>query len=181
MLAWMFFGLSFVITQAVFSLYVQDQFGFTNLTTGSLFALIGVVAFINQTVLLHRFWTRHFSDEQLQSIMPLVLAAALVCLGIGVLPIFLLGLALLGAGQGVFRVVLTSIVAGKAPLHMKGEVIGVISGVFSACSVIAPAIAGPLYEVSHHLPYAAGAVFMVAAYFASQRSAKTAVEWVPLP
>jgi len=181
MLAWTLFGLSFVITQAVFSLFVEDEFGFTNLATGLMFAVIGVVALVNQTVLLHKFWTRRFSDEQLQTFMPVILAAGLFCLAIGSLPAFILGLVLLGAGQGVFRVVLTSIVAGKAPPHMKGEVIGVISGVFSACSVLAPAVAGPLYEVSHHLPYVAGGVLMVAAFFVARQSSRTESEWVPLP
>ncbi len=181
MLAWSLFGLAFVITQAVFSLFVQDQFGFTNLATGLMFAVIGVVALVNQTILLHRFWTIRFSDEQLQTMMPILLAAGLFCLGIGNLFVFIVGLVLLGAGQGVFRVALTSIVAGKAPPHMKGEVIGVIGGVFSACSVIAPAIAGPMYEVSHHLPYFAGAVLMVAAYFVAQRSAKSQAPWAVLP
>jgi len=181
MLAWTFFCLSFVITQAVFSLFVQDQFQFGNIETGFSFALIGLFALVNQTVLLHRFWMRKFSDERLQTLMLIVLAVGLVCLAVGVLPFFLIGLMLLGAGQGVFRVVLTSIVAGKAPSHMKGEVIGVISGVFSACSVIAPAVAGPLYEVSHHLPYITGAVLMVAAYFAAQRSEKVEVDWAPRP
>lgn len=181
MLAWTLFGLSFVITTAIFSLYVQDQFGYTNLATGLLFTVIGLVGFANQTFLLKRFWSRRYSDAQLQTMMPIVLALGLTFLATGYLPVFLLGLVLLGAGQGVFRVVVTSIVAGKAPPHMKGEVIGVVSGVFSACSVVAPAVAGPLYEFSHHLPYLVGALLMVAAYFASKRSAKTEAEWVPRP
>ena len=181
MLAWTLFGLSFVITTAIFSLYLQDQFGFTNLMTGLLFTVIGLVGFVNQTFLLRRFWSRRYSDAQLQTMMPIILAMGLALLATGNFPVFIVGLVLLGTGQGVFRVVLTSIVAGKAPPHMKGEVIGVVSGVFSACSVVAPIIAGPLYEISHHLPYVAGALLMVAAYIVSQRSAKTEAEWMPLP
>jgi hypothetical protein len=64
---------------------------------------------------------------------------------------------------------------------MKGEVIGVVSGVFSACSVVAPVMAGPMYEVSHHLPYIVGSVLMLVAFFASQRSAKTEEAWIPRP
>jgi MFS family permease len=104
-----------------------------------------------------------------------------VCLGIGNLPAFIVGLILLGGAQGVFRVVLTSIVAGKAPQHMKGEVIGVISGVFSACSVVGPAIAGPLYEFNHHLPYYVGGVFMIGAFVASLMSSRHGGEWIARP
>ena len=181
MLAWMFFGLAFVITTAIFSLYVQDQWGYTNLATGLLFTVIGLVGFVNQTFLLRTFWSRRFTDHQLQNIMPVILAIGLALLATGSLPIFILGLVLLGAGQGVFRVVVTSIVAGKAPTHMKGEVMGVVGAVFSACSVVGPILAGPLYESGHFFPYIAGAVFMVGAYFAALRSAKTEQEWVPLP
>jgi MFS family permease len=181
MLAWVFFGLAFVMTTAMFSLYVQDQFGYTNLATGLLFTVIGVVGFTNQTFLLRQFWSRRYTDGQLQTMMPLVLVVGLALLATGVLWMFIVGLALLGLGQGVFRVVLTSIVAGKAPGHMKGEVIGVISGVFSACSVVAPVIAGPMYQVSHHLPYIVGSVLMLVAFFASQRSAKTEEAWLPRP
>ncbi len=181
MLAWSFFGLAFVITTAIFSLYVQDQFGYTNLATGLLFTVIGLVGFVNQTFLLRAFWSKRFTDHQLQTIMPVILAVALALLASGRLPLFVLGLVFLGAGQGVFRVVVTSIVAGKAPGHKKGEVIGVVGAVFSACSVVAPMIAGPLYEVSHQTPYVAGALFMVGAYFAAQKSTRTEQDWVPLP
>jgi hypothetical protein len=70
---------------------------------------------------------------------------------------------------------LTSIVAGKEPGHMMREVISVV---FLACNVVAPVIAGPVYEVSHHLPYLVGALLML---FASKRSAKTEEAWLPRP
>ena len=181
MIAWVFFGIAFVMTTAIFSLYVRDQFGYTNLATGLLFAVIGLVGFSNQTFLLRHFWSPRFTDGQLQTMMPVILTAGLALLASGVLPLFIAGLVLLGAGQGIFRVVLTSIVAGKAPGQMKGEVIGVISGVFSACSVIGPLLAGPMYEVSHHLPFIAGAVLMIFAFFSSQRSDKTEEAWYPRP
>jgi hypothetical protein len=73
---------------------------------------------------------------------------------------------------------LTSIVAGKEPGHMMREVISVV---FLACNVVAPVIAGPMYEVSHHLPYLVGALLMLVALFASKRSAKTEEAWLPRP
>ena len=182
MLSWMFFGLSFVMTTAMFSLYVQDEFGYTNLATGLLFTVVGLVSFANQTFLIRRVWSRRFTDGQLQTIMPLIVTAGLALLASGNLAVFIAGLVLLGVGQGVFRVVLTSIVAGKAPPNMKGEVIGVISGVFSACSVIAPALAGPIYEMNRALPFIIGALLMLAAYGASLYSVRTEKEtWLPRP
>ncbi|HUI63351.1 MAG TPA: hypothetical protein VL126_00800, partial [Bacteroidota bacterium] len=70
----------------------------------------------------------------------------------------------------------------KAPSNMKGEVIGVISGVFSACSVIAPALAGPIYEMNRALPFIIGALLMLTAYGASLYSVRTEKEtWFPRP
>jgi DHA1 family tetracycline resistance protein-like MFS transporter len=171
MVAWTLFGLSFVTTQSVFALFVRDVFGFSGLQTGFAFALLGILALVNQSLLLPRLWLKRFTNVQLQTLMPLLLAIGLLSMATDSLAVFLVGLVLLGTGQGVFRVVLTSIVAGKSPPQTKGEIIGVLSGVFSACNIVAPLIAGPLYELNHHIPYIVGSVLMFLAFVLSLQCA----------
>lgn len=150
---WASFALAFVIGQSVFALFVKDVFGFSAFGTGMAFALIGVVVVINQTLLLQRFWLKKFDETRLQTIMLMILAASLVCIGVEVLPIFYIGLLGLGTGQAVLRVVVTSQVAGGAGPSRRGEAIGILSAIMSASMVVAPIVAGVLFELNHVAPY----------------------------
>jgi MFS family permease len=132
---------------------VKDVFGFTAFATGMSFAFIGVVVVLNQAILLQRFWLKKFTEARLQILMLVVLALGLLCIAVEILPLFYIGLLGLGTGQAVLRVVVTSQVAGGAGPLRRGESIGILSAVMSASMVVAPVVAGILFEINRVAPY----------------------------
>ena len=150
---WTTFAVAFVLGQSVFALFVKDVFGFDSFESGMAFAFIGVVLVINQAFLLQRFWLKKFDESRLQVIMLVILVFALVCIALESLPLFVVGLIGLGTGQAVLRVVVTSQVAGTAGPTRRGETIGILASIMSASMVVAPVIAGVLFEIDPVVPY----------------------------
>ncbi|MBI2618587.1 MAG: MFS transporter [Ignavibacteriales bacterium] len=159
-IAWILFGLSFMASQSVFALYAEAAFGFTSFTTGLLFTGMGIVTVLNQAFLLRRFWLRRFREDQLEFLMEVVLTLGLACMALRSLPLFSAAIILLASSQSILRVVITSRVAGLAPPPMKGEVLGIMTSLMAASMVIAPIIAGVLFELNISLPFVFGVLLM---------------------
>lgn len=160
---WVMFGLANITSQTVFSLFVSKEFGFDAFVTGLTFTGMGVIVAINQGVLLKRLWLKKFTEPMLEKIM---LWALIIGLGLFVtksLTLFLIATLFIGTGQSVFRVVLTSQVAGAADPESKGEKLGMLSSLMSLCMVVGPTISGPLFEVNDTLPYYLAGVYLFVA------------------
>jgi DHA1 family tetracycline resistance protein-like MFS transporter len=151
---WILFALAFMATQSVFALYAEQAFGFDSFTTGLLFTLSGAFMALNQAVLLKRVWLRYFTERRLEVIMLWSLLTGFVLIGSHILPLFIIGVPVAAVSQAILRVVMTSEAAGRAHPQMKGEVIGIMSSLMAASLVIAPIIAGVLFEWNDILPYA---------------------------
>ena len=161
-LTWLMFALAFVTGQSVFALFAKDVFGFTAFQAGLAFTFVGVVVVLNQTLLLNRFWLARYSEQQLISIMLVILAVALLCIASEILLLFFVGLVGLGTGQAVLRVVVTSEVSGAGGQERKGETIGILSALMSGAMVVAPVVAGALFEIDHAVPYFFAVFFLLA-------------------
>ncbi|MBI4418524.1 MAG: MFS transporter [Ignavibacteriales bacterium] len=158
--AWILFGVSFMASQSVFALFAEASFGFSSFQTGLLFSGMGVFTALNQAVLLRPLWLRHFPEAELEFLMTIVLTVALALIALRILPLFYLSVILLASAQSILRVVLTSRVAGIAPAHIKGEVLGIMTSLMAASMVIAPLVAGLLFELDISLPFLVGTVLM---------------------
>jgi DHA1 family tetracycline resistance protein-like MFS transporter len=164
---WSFFAFAIVTSQAVFGLFVKDVFGFSAFKTGMMFTLVGVVIVINQGFILKKFWLVKFTEMQLEIIMLIVLAVSSLLVSTEILALFLLSLIGSGTGQAVLRVVITSQAAAAADPAKKGETIGILSALMSAYMVIAPLLAGYLYEINYSCPYIVSAILLLlGVYFA---------------
>jgi len=108
---------------------------------------------INQAFLLKRVWLKYFDERRLEVIMWWSFLAGFVFMGSHYLPLFVVGVPLAGVSQGLLRVAITSQTAGRADPRMKGEVIGIASSLMSASLIVAPVIAGLLFEWNDVLPY----------------------------
>jgi MFS family permease len=159
-ISWILFAVSIASSQSVFALYGQHAFGFDALTTGLVFALTGTFAVINQGVLLKRLWLPRFTEERLEVLMIAMLGASFLLMGLRTVSLFILALPFFATGQSVLRVVVTSQVAGRADPLMKGEAIGILSSLMSACMIIGPILSGALFEMHDSLPYLAATVVM---------------------
>lgn len=150
---WVLFALAFMATQSVFALYAEHAFGFDSFTTGLFFTLSGVFMALNQAVLLKRVWLKYFDERKLELIMLWSFFAGFVFMGSHMLPLFVIGVPVAGVSQAILRVVMTSQAAGQAQPQMKGEVIGIMSSLMAASLVVAPVIAGVLFEWNDVLPF----------------------------
>lgn len=160
-LRWVFFALAFMASQSVFALYAAHAFGLSAFATGMLFTGMGVVMALNQAVLLKYVWLKYFSEERLEVMMTAMLGVGFFLMSMRYLFPFYLGVPLIACGQSILRVVITSRAAGLAPPHMKGEVIGTLTSLMAASMVIAPVVAGALFEVKDNIPYLIGLSLMV--------------------
>jgi len=164
---WSFFAFAIVTSQAVFGLFVKDVFGFNAFQTGMMFTMIGVIVVINQGFLLNKFWLRKFSESALEIMMLIVLACSSLLVSTELLPLFYISFLGLGTGQAILRVVITSQAAAAADPSKKGETMGILSALMSAYMVIAPLLAGILYEMYYSGPYILSAVLLfLGVYFA---------------
>ncbi len=159
---WMMFGLANVIAQTVFSLFVSKEFGFDAFVTGLTFTAMGIIVAVNQTVLLKRVWLKHFREPALEKIMLWMLIIGVGLVATKSLWFFLAATLFLGTGQSVFRVVLTSQIAGTADPQSKGEKLGMLSSLMSVCMVLGPVFSGPLFEISDTYPYYVAGIFLAA-------------------
>jgi MFS family permease len=157
---WVMFGLANVMAQTVFSLFVSKEFGFDAFVTGLTFTGMGVIVAINQAVLLKRVWLKYFREPVLEKIMLWVLVVGVGLVVTKSLWFFLAATLFLGTGQSVFRVVLTSQVAGTADPQSKGEKLGMLSSMMSLCMVLGPVLSGPLFEMNDAYPYYVAALFL---------------------
>jgi DHA1 family tetracycline resistance protein-like MFS transporter len=166
---WIMFGLANITSQTVFSLFVSKEFGFDAFVTGLTFTGMGVIVAINQGFLLKRFWLKKFSEPVLEKIM---LWALIIGIGLFVtksLILFLIATLFIGTGQSVFRVVLTSQVAGTADPQSKGEKLGMLSSLMSMCMIIGPILSGPLFEINDAIPYYVAALYLAIGLFMTWR------------
>jgi len=166
-LTWSFFSFAFVTNQAIFGLFVKDVFGFSAFRTGMLFTISGVIVVTNQAFLLNKFWLVKFTESRLEIIMLVALAMSSLLVSTEILPLFYLSFLGSGTGQAILRVVITSQVAAAADPSKKGETIGILAALMSAYMVIAPILAGLMYEIHYSAPYILSAVLLILGiYFA---------------
>jgi DHA1 family tetracycline resistance protein-like MFS transporter len=166
---WIIFGLSLVTGQSVFALFVKDVFSFSAFQTGLSFAFVGIIVALNQTLLLNKFWLKRFGNRSIQMLMLAVLAASYMLFATKSEWMFYISLLAFGTGQAVLRIVITNIVAGNAGPERRGEAIGVLSALMSACMAVAPVFSGYLFEIDHTVPYIIAVVFLLIGVWIVQR------------
>jgi len=164
-LVFFLFGVAFVTTNSVFALYTDKVFGFSAQQTGMLFTATGVIVLLNQTFFLKKFWLKYFSEYRMMVMMLAIIGVGLLMMATPWLILFLLALLPYGTGQAVFRVALTSTVSMIGDTTRKGERMGILGSLISASMVIAPIIAGALFELTYWLPFLFGGLTALFALF----------------
>lgn len=167
--AWFLFGLAITGLQSVFALYAQATFGFNQFAVGMLFTGIGVIVALNQIVALRYFWLKYFQEPTLELLMLGVFAGGFLLMTAAKLPLFVAGLMGVAFGQSVLRVVMNSQIVAKSDANAKGEVLGVTSSIASLSMVVGSLIAGSLFGFDRHIPFIAGALFLLGAFFVLHR------------
>jgi MFS family permease len=152
-LTWLLFGIAFSAMNAVFSLYIQDQFGWGHVISGSLLTGVGIVIAINQGFAIKNFWLKYFKEHHLAKYLILVLSFGFLIMNIPIVSGFLIGLLIVSFSQSVARIALTGQTVAVSDKNAHGEVMGVLSALMSLGMIVGPLFAGFLFEYSRSLPF----------------------------
>lgn len=169
---WFLFSLAFVTVNSIFALFSQEVFGFNSFQTGLLFTVIGIVIVLNQVVLLKKFWLHRFAQDQIEIIMLVFVTIGLLMISTQNLFMFFASLPFLGTSQAILRVIITNKAVSTIDARKKGEIIGTITALMTGAMVIAPVLAGILFEFSSSLPFVVSAVLSVIALYISKKFGK---------
>lgn len=161
---WFLFMSALSTMFSIYALYVGDVFKFNAFKAGMLFALSGLIVILNQAILLKRFWLKYFSVTTLEFWPLLLLAIGFFFFSLKILLIFIIGQIILDFSQSLLRVVMTSQVVGNVDANNKGEALGILNSLMSLSMVIAPMIAGPLYEKKPNAPFILSIIISLAAF-----------------
>lgn len=178
-LALMFFGLAISATQAIYSLYLQQVFGFDELAVGLIFTGTGIVIAINQGVMMRHFWLRHFKEPVLELWMLLFFAIGNLIISFPNIWIFALGVILTTFGQSVLRVVMNGQIVSKTGLASRGEALGASYSILSLAGAIAPFMAGFLYAFYFRSPFYFASACLLIAFAVIFKARKNMPEYIP--
>lgn len=178
-LALLFFGLAISATQAIYSLYMQQVFGFEELAVGLIFTGTGIVIAINQGVMMRHFWLKHFKEPALELWMLMFFAVGYFVMSFPNIWLFALGAVMTTFGQSVLRVVMNGQVIAKAGVSARGEALGASYSIMSLSGGIAPFLAGALYTVYFRAPFYLGSIFLLIAFGIIFNARKTLTKEIP--
>jgi DHA1 family tetracycline resistance protein-like MFS transporter len=178
--AWLLFSFGISSMQAVFALYVADQFGFGSVAAGLFFTLFGLVVAFNQGFALKRFWLKYFKESNLILwLLPLVFLG-FILISVPYLWFFILGQVALSFGQSVFRVVMSSEVISNVSQDVQGETLGIMNSLMSLSMVVAPIISGFIYEKKINAPFLLSALATLVAFFIIRHYRKNITRLKPI-
>ena len=163
-LALLFFGLAVTATQSVFSLYIQQVFGFREFAVGLIFTGTGIVIAVNQGVMMRHFWLKYFKEPVLELWMLLFFALGYLIMSFPNIWFFGLGIILTTFGQSVLRVVMNAQIIARAGLASRGEALGASYSVLMLSGALAPVVAGSLYTLNLRFPFYLGSIFLLIAF-----------------
>lgn len=172
-LAWFLFGLAIASFQGVFSLDVQQAFGYGQFVIGAIFTAVGVVVALNQIALMKHVWLKYFAEPTLELMMLVVFAIGFMLLSLGNPLLFFIGLIGTTFGQSILRGVMNSQIAAKADPSRRGEVLGVTASIASLALAVGPIFAGMLFVHSHGGSFLLGAALLLVSFLVLYRTRRS--------
>jgi len=157
--------LAFVGMEATFALLGERQLGLDARKLGLVFTFIGVVMVLMQGGVVGRLAPR-LGERTLAVAGALLTATGLVALPFAThLASALPALGVLAAGQALLSPSVTTLLSKAAARGEQGGTLGIGQSVSALARAVGPVLAGALFDRSVGLPYALGAVALVAAAF----------------
>ena len=132
--------------------------------------ILALSGLISQLVIVQRF--RPSARAMMRVGVALMLVAFLLLVGGSTLPVFLVGLALLGVGFGLVRPGAAAAASLAVEANEQGSAAGILGGVSVAGNVIGPMLGTALYEMSHKAPFLVNVVifaFVLILVFTNRR------------
>jgi DHA1 family tetracycline resistance protein-like MFS transporter len=139
------FFLSFVFLQAVVPPWLEKLFGFGSLQTGFLFAYIGVLSVVTQTVLLP-WLSGKIKNVTLAMVGIILLGVGLLALGtLPFLALLLLIGALVAFGFGILLTTLITLISVNTSVEAQGGTLGIAQSFAALAQTIGPTVAASLF------------------------------------
>ncbi|MCU1359120.1 MAG: hypothetical protein JWN99_409 [Ilumatobacteraceae bacterium] len=137
---------AFAAFEATFSLFGDRRFGLTEGSSAAVFLGVGLVLVAIQGGLYGRIVGRFGVGPTFRNGLILVGLGLLVLAAATSWPVLIVALLLLSVGQGCASPSITTIVSDLAPPDQRGESLGYQQSAYAVARVIAPPIAGLLFD-----------------------------------
>ena len=115
--------------------------------------MIGVIIFLNQTVLTHKVWLRYFKEAKLMVYMIVPFALGFFIMTLPYKFAFIFGIIIASLAYSTLRIITNSQVLNLCHKEEQGEVMGILASLISFSLVLGPMIGGSAYEISTGLPF----------------------------
>lgn len=169
-------NLAFSNLESTYFLLAHDDYKINAQMTSLILVYVGLIAAIVQGGLLGGL-VKKFGEVNLLRTAYVLQAPALAMVPFVKpwIPV-LFGCTLLGVGSGFAQPTLSSLISQAAPASLVGGIFGITQSLGAIARIVGPLIGNALYDQGHWMPYALGAVMMLApltmAQFAGRYSAQ---------
>ncbi|MEK7644533.1 MAG: MFS transporter [Patescibacteria group bacterium] len=163
-LIWFIFNFIAVTSNSIFALYLIGVFNYGAFETGLIFSGVGLIMAFNQGYALKNFWLKRFTEKKLIVGALIIFAAGFFLMAIPKIGFFIIGNIITAFGQSILRVAITSEVVGEAETKARGQAMGVLMAIMSVAAIVAPLLAGILFEFKHFLPFIFSALLSLTAF-----------------
>ncbi len=155
-----FFTMGITQLESVLAFFLMDAFGYDAHHVAYLFVYIAVIMTIVQGGLIRRL--KRVPEQYLLQTGVILLAVALLFLPrVSILSSLLIVLAMLSFGRGIAQPAMLSIVSKGGESTERGGIMGTYQSAASLARVVAPALAGFMYDRHHWLPFAVGGILVL--------------------
>lgn len=162
MLAVFILNFAFSGLQTNFAVYTADKLGMGPEANAAVFAYIGVIAVLMQSVVVRRL-SKRFSDHVLATAgLGLMAAGFLATAFAATIPVLYLACTLTPVGSGLTTPTLTSMISKLVSSREQGWILGASQSFASLARIAGPVWAGLVYDyISLGAPYWTGAICLV--------------------
>jgi multidrug resistance protein len=171
---------AFAAFEATFSLFGKARLEFGEVSTGAVFAGVGILLALVQGGLVHPVVSRIGETGALRIGLLLNACGLLLLAGVESYALLVPSLALLTIGQGLASPSLSATLAGRTEASARGRLLGLQQSSSGLARVVGPAAGGLLFEhVGVSSPYLAGAAVMAVAALLLVRGGRQGIGGTP--
>ncbi len=159
--------------QTNFAVYSLNRFKFTPSQNAQVWVVLGVTSTVVQGFLIRRIAGRFSDRSLLLTGLAIMIAGFIFIAGASAGWMLSPAIAVLALGTGLVTPTLQSLISKAGTAEEQGMLFGANGAITSLTAILGPAWAGVIFDrISFTAPYWSGAVFLVAAWWATHRAVR---------
>lgn len=158
------FSIGFTFFTQFFSVYLIEQFGWSEKNIGLLYGWVGIWLAITQGLIVRKLSYNYKPQFLLRVSIPIVAVGVLMLLLPRMPLLFYLINPIIAIGIGITSPNLTTVVSEQAGEDRQGEILGINQSMQSLGNIIPAVAGGYLTGIAIHLPLVASAIFVTIAW-----------------